>query len=172
MLATGTESSLYKVVLLLHLLGVIVGIGGVTLNALYGSEARKRSGPGGGAKAVVDANYAVSVAAGYAIYTIILTGALLVSLSDEAWTFGQTWVWLSIVLYVVALGIAHAVLRKNARRISALLGEIETGPPPVGGPPPQVAELGRIGQQQGIAGGVVNLLTIALVALMVWKPGT
>jgi uncharacterized membrane protein len=171
MLATGTESDLYKFVLLLHILGVVVGIGGVTLNALYGLEARKRSRPGGGARAVVDANYAVSVVANYVIYTIIVTGALLVVLSDDAWTFGQLWVWLAIVLYVIALGIAHAVLRRNARRISSLLGEIEAGPPPVGGPPPQAAELGRIGQQQGIAGTVVNLLTVALVALMIWKPG-
>ena len=33
-----------------------------------------------------------------------------VGLSDPVWKFSQTWVWLAIVLYIVALGISHGVL--------------------------------------------------------------
>ena len=39
------------------------------------------------------------------------------------------------------------------------------------GPPPQVAELERLGQQQGIASTILHLFSIALISLMVWKPG-
>jgi uncharacterized membrane protein len=169
MLAAGTESDLYKLVLLLHILAVVVGIGSQTVNALYAVQARKRPGPGG--RAISEATFAVGSVAEYVIYSIVVTGVLLVLLSDDAWSFGDLWIWLSIILYVAALGIAHAILRKNHKRILVLLAEMEAQGPPAGGPPPQAAELGRIGGQQQVAGMVMNLLLIALIALMVWKPG-
>lgn len=169
MLAAGQESDLYKVLLLLHILAVVVGIGSQTVNALYGMQARSRPGPGG--RAVTEATYAVGSVAEYIIYSIPVTGILLVLASDDAWSFGDLWITLSFVLYAAALGIAHGILRKNHRRMIVLLAEMEAQGPPAGGPPPQAAELGRLGGQQGIAGAVMNLLTIALVALMIWKPG-
>jgi len=37
--------------------------------------------------------------------------------------------------------------------------------------PPQVAELEARGQRAGLFGGILNLLLVAVVVLMVWKPG-
>lgn len=170
MLAAGIESDLYKLVLLLHILAVVVGIGSQTVNALYGVQARKRPGPGG--RSVSEANYAVGTVAEWVIYSIFVSGVLLVLLSDRAWRFGDLWIWLSIILYVAALGLAHGLLRKNHRRINVLLAEMGAEGPPAGGPPPQAAELGRIGGQQATGGMVMNLLLIALLALMIWKPGS
>lgn len=169
MLAQIVDSGGYKLLVLLHLVTVIVGIGTVTLNALYGAQSRQRPGPGG--RAVSEANEAVSKIAEYFIYGIAVTGILLVFASDDAVDFSQTWIWLSILLYVVALGISHSVLIPGHRRINALLAEMEQGPPPAGGPPPQVAELSVLGKRQGMAGMALNLLTVVLLVLMVWKPG-
>ncbi|HEX5615221.1 MAG TPA: DUF2269 family protein [Acidimicrobiia bacterium] len=170
MLAAGTESDVYKVLLLLHILAVVVGIGSQFVNGLYGLQAKKRPGPGG--RAVAEANYAVGSVAEYLIYSIPVSGILLVVASDDAWSFSDTWITLSFVLYAAALGIAHAVLRKNQRRMIALLAEMEAQGPPAGGPPPQAAELGRLGGQQAKFGAVMQLLTVALITLMIWKPGS
>jgi drug/metabolite transporter (DMT)-like permease len=104
----------YELLLLLHILGVVIGFGSVVLNGLYGAEARKRRGPGG--VAIGEANYAVSNVAEYFIYSVPITGIALVLVSD-VWEFDETWVWLSIVLYVVGLGISHGSQIPSARRL-------------------------------------------------------
>lgn len=160
----------YDVVLVLHILAVVAGIGAVTLNGLYAAEGRKRPGPAG--RAISEANFRVSSVAKYLIYTIPVTGIALVFMSDDAWDFGQTWIWLSIVLYVMALGISHSILIPGHKRINALLAEMEQGPPPAGGPPPQLVQIQALGKRQATAGMTTNLLTVVLIALMVFKPGT
>ena len=169
----GTESTLYKVVLILHILVAIVGIGTVMLNGLYGAESKKRPGPGG--LAIAQANYRVSMVAENFIYAILVLGLILVWLSDGQWTFSQTWVWLSIVAFVVSLGVSHGVLLPRVRRMNALGEELAAGgPPPAGapaGPPPQVAMMEALGKQVGAASGVLHLMTLVLLYLMVFKPG-
>jgi uncharacterized membrane protein len=165
----GTNTGIYKMLLLLHILSIVVGIGAVMLNGLYAAQAQKRPGPAG--RAVSEANETVSNIAEYVIYTIPLWGLLLVMFSDGAWELSQTWVWLSIVVYVLALGISHSVLIPGHRRINELLAEMEQGPPPAGGPPPQVATLEQLGKRQGAAGMAANLLVVVLIVLMIWKPG-
>lgn len=169
----GTESALYKIVLILHILVAIVGIGTVMLNGLYGAESKKRPGPGG--LAIAQANYRVSMVAEIFIYAILVLGLILVWLSDGQWTFSQTWVWLSIVVFVVSLGVSHGVLLPRVRRMNALGEELAAGgPPPAGapaGPPPQVAMMEALGKQVGAASGVLHLMTVVLLYLMVFKPG-
>src|SRR5262245_57508041 len=165
----GTTTGIYKLLLLLHILSVVVGIGAVMLNGLYAAQAQKRPGPTG--RAVSEANEAVGKIAEYVIYLIPVFGLLLVMFSDGAWKLSQTWVWLALVLYVVAIGIAHSVLIPGHRRINELLAEMEQGPAPAGGPPPQVATIQEIGKRQATAGMVNNLLVVVLIGLMIWKPG-
>ena len=162
----------YDLLLLLHILGAIVGFGTVFLNGIYGAQAKKRPGPGG--VAIGEANLAVSGIAEYVIYSVPVTGVILVLLND-AWTFGQTWVWLSIVAFVVALGISHGSQIPAARRMNELAAELAAaGPPPEGapaGPPTQVVEMGALEKRLGAGGAILNLLTIAILVLMIWKPG-
>ncbi|MFM7061000.1 MAG: hypothetical protein ACKOZL_07430 [Actinomycetes bacterium] len=169
----GSETALYKIVLIGHILTAIVGIGTVFLNGLYGAESKKRPGPGG--LAISQANYRVSMVAENFIYAVLVLGLLLVWLSDGQWTFSQTWVWLSIVLFVISLGVSHGFLLPRVRRMNALGEELAAGgPPPAGapgGPPPQVALMEGLGKQVGAASGVLHLMTLALLYLMVFKPG-
>jgi uncharacterized membrane protein len=165
----GTNTGIYKFLLLLHILSIVVGIGAVMLNGLYASQSQKRPGPGG--RAVSEANYAVSMVAENFIYVIPVFGILLVIFSDGAWEFSQAWVWLSIVVYVIALGISHSVLIPGHRRVNGLLAEMEQSPPTASGPPPQVATLEATGKRLAAAGATNNLLVVVLIALMIWKPG-
>jgi hypothetical protein len=83
-------------------------------------------------------------------------------------------VWLSIVLFVVALGFSHARQIPNAQRMNVLAEELATteGPPPgAGGPPPQVAEMASVSRQLAAGGAFLNLMLLVILALMIFKPG-
>jgi hypothetical protein len=169
MLAVGINSGIYKFLLLCHILSVVVGIGAVMLNGVYAAQAQKN--PGAPGRAVSEANEFVSSVAEKVIYLIPVFGILLILVSDDAWKFSQTWIWLALLLYIAAVGVAHAVLTPGHRRINELLREMENSPPPAGGAPPQVAEIQKLGQRQAMAGMFNNLAVVVLIALMIWKPG-
>ena len=154
------DFDLYTFFKILHLVVVVVGIGTVMLNGVYGAKS-KAAGPNGGV-AIAQANFDVTKLAELFIYAIPVTGILmLVSNDGHGFEFSDTWVWLSIVLYVVALGISHGVMVPSSKRMIALMS---SGPPN-----DETAAL-----EKKLAGGgmALNLLAVAIIVLMVWKPGT
>jgi hypothetical protein len=165
----GLNSGIFKGVLVLHILTAIVGLGAVMLNGLYAAQAAKRPGPGG--RAVSEANEAVSTIAEKVIYLIPVFGILLVASSDSAIKFSTTFVWLSLLLFIAALGVSHSVLIPGHRKINALLLEMEQGPAPAGGPPPQLAQIELLSKRQAAAGGSLNVVVALILVLMIWKPG-
>jgi len=89
------------------------------------------------------------------------------------WTFGQTWVWMAITLYVIGVSNGRFVLMPRVGRLIALQRElVASGPPTAGsGPPPQVLEMEKVGKQVAAVGTALNLLLGVLLVLMVFKPG-
>lgn len=162
-------SGLYKTLLVLHILSAIVGLGAVMLNGLYAAQSQKRPGPAG--RAVSETNFFVSNIAEKFIYTIPIFGILLVLDSGKAWKFSQTWIWLALLIYVVAIGISHAILIPGHKRINALLLEMEQGPAPAGGRPPQAVESQAIAKRMAAAGATLNVFVVVFLVLMIWKPG-
>jgi uncharacterized membrane protein len=164
-----TNSGLYKTLLVLHILTAIVGLGAVMLNGLYFQQATKRPGPPG--RAVSEANFSVSTVGEYFIYAIPIFGILLVLASDKAWKFSQTWIWLSLVLYVVAIGLAHAILIPGHKRINQLRAEMEQDTS-AGGSAAQPAEMTALANKQAVAGALLDVFVVIFLILMIWKPGT
>ena len=170
MVLAAVNDGMYHFLFFLHISASIVGFGGVVLNGVYGAQAKQRPGPGG--LAITEANYFVTKKiCEIAIYLVPLFGFGLIGMSDSAWEFSQTWVIESIVMYVIALGIAHGVLIPNAKRMIELQREMAAGPPPAGGPPPQVAQMEAAGKKLAAGGMTNNLLLIAILVLMILKPG-
>jgi len=165
----GTNSGIFKFLLVLHILTAIAGIGAVMWNGVYGAQAKKRPGPAG--RAVAEANYTVSSITEYARYALFVFGILLVLASDKVIKFSTTFVWLSMLLFIIAIGISHAVMFPTSKKMQALMLEVEQGPPPSGGPPPQVAQMEALGQRLAVGGGVLNVLAVTILFLMIWKPG-
>ena len=165
-------SDVYKIVLVLHILCAIVGFGAVFLNAIYGQQAKSRRGTEG--LAIAEANYLVSKIGEYFIYAVFLLGIALVLIGDNVIDFGQTWIWLSTLLFISAIGISHGLLQPRVRRLQALMNEmIHMGPPAAGasGPPPQVAEMETVGKQVGLFGTTLQVILVIILSLMVFKPG-
>ena len=164
----------YDLLLLLHILVAIIGFGTVFLNGIYGAQSKSRQGPEG--LAIAQANFLVSRIAEYFIYAVVITGVLLVLISDGAWEWGDTWVWLSLLLYFVGIGISHGVLQPNVKRMISLMEQLaHMGPPPAGtgagGPPPQVAEIEERGKRVGLASTALHLILVIILYLMIFKPG-
>ncbi len=100
-----------------------------------------------------------------AIYLTAIFGLGLVGLSDKVWKFGQTWVWLAIVVYVVALGISHGLLMPPVKKLLAGMKAAVTG----GGAPP--AELAKLEPQIEAISMALHLSLVVILVLMIWKPG-
>jgi uncharacterized membrane protein len=170
----GPDSGVYKVVLVLHLVTAIVGFGGLAVNGFYGAMAASRRGREGAAIGeVVDKGYNFVE---WFLYAVPVLGIVLVLMSEDAFAFSQAWISASFLLYIVAIGLLHGVHLPTVRRINALLGELAAGTgggqgAGDGGPPPQVAELDRLGGKAGAVGGILNLVGVVIVFLMVFKPG-
>ncbi len=164
-----STSGIYKFVLLLHILSVVVGIGAVMLNGIYASQAAKRTTTGG--RAISEANFAVSKIAEYVIYSIPIWGLALVGMSDKEWKFSQTWVWLSLLIYIAAIGISHAVMFPGHRRVNELLAEMETTPAAAATGSPQSTEMAQVGQKLAIGGATLDIIVVILIYLMIFKPG-
>lgn len=168
----GIGSTGYNIVKVLHLLAVVVGFGTVMLNGIRGAEAKKRPGPGG--LAIGESGYRVNKVAEYFIYAVPILGLGLVGMSDGGWKFSQTWVWLSLLLYVIGIAVSHAVLIPAEKRMNVLAAElVAAGPPPAGaagGPPPQVVEMEGLEKKLAGAGAFLNVLVVVVITLMVFKP--
>jgi uncharacterized membrane protein len=143
------------------------------LLGVFGAKAKQRGGREGAAVAEVALDVSEHWSEWF-IYAVPLLGIVLVFLSDDAWKFSQAWISLSFLLYLVGLGLVHGLHNPNLRRMNQLAAELNAAPATggsSGGPPPQVAELEARGRRAAFAGAVLNLLVVAIVFLMVWKPG-
>jgi len=167
------DSGLYKLCLILHILCAIVGFGAVMLNGIYGQQikARLQSGRVDEALGIYEANYTVTKIGEYFIYGVFVFGLLTGLQGDPFIKFDQTWLWLAMVIYVLALALSHAVMIPTVKRMGVLIREMAGGPPPVGGPPPQAAEMAELGKKMGVVGPILDLSVVVVLYLMVWKPG-
>jgi hypothetical protein len=167
----GTNTGIWKFFLVCHILVAIVGLGSVMLNGIYAAQAQKRPGPAG--RGASEVNYFVSNIGEYFIYLIPVFGVLLVIFSNKGIKFSNTFVWMALALYFVAIAISHAVMFPGHKKINKLLLEMEQAPAPTGGveAPPQVAEIQAIGKKMAPAGMALNLIVVVILFLMVWRPG-
>jgi hypothetical protein len=167
----------YKFCLALHIVCAVVGFGAVALNGLYAQQikARLQSGKVAEALSIHEANMLVSRIGEYFIYAVFVLGFVVLELAKigdhRVFEFSQTWVWLAVVLYVIGIGLSHGIMIPGAKRLRTLMQEMVSGPPPAGGPPPQVAEMQTIGQRMGVVGPILDLILVVIIFLMVWKPG-
>jgi len=157
----GVNGGLYKTIEVLHILAAIIGFGGMFIAAFYGNEARNRPGPEG--LAIEETILKVTgLVPTMAVYTVPVLGILLILFSDDTWKFSQAWISLSFVLYIALVVLAVAVQVPTIRKIVALKAQGGSG---------TYDEMRRLGKTVATVGGIVNLLWVATLFLMVFKPG-
>jgi len=173
MLLAAVNSTAFKLVLTLHLLSVIIGFGGITIVGFVGAASQGYKGPPG--QAIFDTSQRLGRVAEFFIYAVPVFGIALLFVSttngSHVYWWDQTWVSLSLVIYIATLGFVHALHLPNLWRMGELMAEMNAGPPAAGGPPPQAVELEERGKRAGLYGGISNLAWVVVLVLMVWKPG-
>lgn len=160
----GYDGWLYKVLLLLHILTAIAGFGGVLLNGIYFNESQKR--PGAPGRAVSEANYTVAMIAEKFIYAVPVLGVLMVLVSDGAVKFEEAWIWVSLVIYVAALGVSHSIIIPAHRRLNAALVSMEES-----GSDERTPEYLAAEKQLKSVAPILHLALVAILVLMIWQPG-
>jgi len=161
----------YQILVMLHLICVIGGFGAVAYNGLYVSLAQRRPGAIG-SSAVLEVNTLVSGLAELLIYAALVFGVGAVTASNSQVKFSQGWVSAAFALYLVDIGILHAWIRRFQRHYTALLRQVEEASATGGVRPPQVAALAALEKRVALGWGVFNLIVVAAVYLMVFKPGS
>src|SRR2546423_431582 len=174
MLLADVNGGVFKLVLVLHLLTVVIGFGGITLLGFVGAASQRRKGMEG--QAIFETSEELSKVAELFIYAVPVFGIALLFISttngNHVFWWDQTWVSISLLIYIATVGFVHAVLRPNLRRMGKLMAELNASPVPGGGGrPPQAVELEERGKRAGLYGGITNLAWVVVLVLMVWKPG-
>jgi hypothetical protein len=148
---------MFKILLALHVLFAIFAIGPLVHAATTaGRGVRKGDGAATAGSSRLLRIY------GYASVLVIIAGFALMGTKEsgsrvKAGEFGQTWIWLSLGLWVVALGLILGVVVPTLDNVTALIAKEES----------VVSLTGRV----AAAGGVVGLIFVAIVFLMVYRPG-
>jgi hypothetical protein len=132
--AITSNSSGYRLLLLVHLLCVIVGFGSTFVWPLLGNEAGKRGGPGGLALSEVSMKYAPFLST-YVIYGAGASGLALAIASDQ---MDKMFIQAGLGIFLVAVLFSALVHVPNLKKMDALAHELAGGQAPgPGGPPPQ-----------------------------------
>jgi uncharacterized membrane protein len=147
---------MFKILLALHLLAAVFAIGPLVQAATTASRGIRQ-----GDAAATTASARTLRIYGYASVLVVIFGfALMSSTSDfthkRTADFSETWIWLSLVLWAVSIGLVFAVLIPGLRQAGELAG------------PATGALVGRI----AAAGGIVGLIFAGIVFLMVYRPGS
>lgn len=149
MILAAYRDNAYDLVLFLHILTVIVAFAPAVVHPILITFEQRR--PEGDVQAL-----AARIVAPGRVYAIALalTGILgmgLISMSDDVISWGDTWIWLSILLWIVLQGVLHGLMLPAERAVAS-------------GDESAVRKLDTFGP-------ILGVLAVVLIYLMVFKPG-
>ncbi|MCW2597006.1 MAG: hypothetical protein JWR06_2472 [Jatrophihabitans sp.] len=149
---------MFKILLALHLLFAIFAIGPLVHAATTAGRGVRR---GDGAATASSARLLRIYSYGSAV--VVLVGFGLMSAKSptnpkqHVGEFGDTWIWLSLLLWVVAIGLVLGVVVPTLDKASALIQKEES----------VVSLTARV----AAGGGIVAVLFAVIVFVMVYRPG-
>ena len=149
---------MFKLFLFLHLLAAIFAVGPLVGAATTASRALRTP----------DADAARSAARTVRVYSyvsvvVVVLGMGLMSAkapwdeSEHVAEIGDTWIWLSLLLWVAAMAVSLGLLVRSLTTAATEIGEGRG--------------VGHLTARVAAGGGVVGLLYAAIVLLMVYQPG-
>ena len=153
--------------LLLHILAVIVAFGPTFAFPLMGAYAGRHPEAGPAVANLVDA-IEKRMTLPIAVIVPLLGTALIFTGHFDLWK--SEWLLISIVLYMVAFFFALLV---QARNSAAFVHMIAGAPrPSEGAPPGMPPQMQALTKKLRIGGMFLSLLIVAILVLMVWRPGS
>jgi hypothetical protein len=156
----------YNLLLTLHLLCVIGGFGFLAYSGLALVAGRYRGAPVGTLEVTLQLNGLAELL----VYGAFVFGIAAVG-SSKVWKFSQTWVYLAFALYLVDIGILHAVIKKSQREYVSLARKLASIEVAVPGRPAEVGRIEDLERRIAVGWGVFNVVVVVVVFLMVFRPG-
>ncbi len=144
-----------KAMLALHLLFGIFAIGPL----VHAATTAARGVRHGDAAATAYSARIARIYAGASLLVVIFGFGLMAAKEDghQVAKISETWIWLSVVLWVLAIGLVLAIIVPTLNKATALITAQESA----------ASLTGRV----AAAGGVVGVVFAAIVVLMVYQPG-
>ncbi len=141
-------STPYNIMLLIHILGAIVAFGAAFVNPLVQRMAARE-----GSGSIVASGQAAALAR-ISFPALLVTGLIgfgIAGMSDQIFKLSQTWLMLAVLLWLAQAGLYFFGLLPAFRRLAS----------------------GETGAASAISGltGVGHILLLAILYLMIWKPG-
>lgn len=154
-------SVLIAILLLIHVGGAIIGFGPTFTFAILGPMAGK-AGPQGGL-ALLEGMEAIEKKLTVPVAMVFqpLSGLALIFVAGYNTNFfGHYWLWIGILLYATAFYLA--IFGQN-KRLARMIELAKAGPPT----PEFIATAKKVSQ----TGPIITVLLVAIIVLMVTKPG-
>jgi uncharacterized membrane protein len=155
----------YDWLLFLHVTGAFLFLGGSIVAAVLNNVAQRRERPSEIAVLLRSTRVAV-IAISVGVPMLFIFGLWLVSAAPYDYGYGQAWVIAAVVLFVLTNAIGGMVgNREKATRVLAERLAAE-------GDAPSTELRARLRDPKGLALVWTSfLLTVAILVLMIWKPG-
>ncbi|RZI82408.1 MAG: hypothetical protein EOO67_18000 [Microbacterium sp.] len=149
---------MFKILFTLHLLTAIFAIGPL----VHASTTAARGLRTADAGATASAARTITIYS-YASLLVVFFGFGVMSMDDpygpgKVAEIGETWIWLSAVLWLAAVGLALGVLAPALEQATA---RITAGEP-----------VDALKARVAAPGGIIGLIFAGIVFLMVYKPGS
>ena len=140
----------YNIVLLLHILAVMVAFAPAFAHPLISQQTNSIDAPN--RSAVLN----MLLANGRRIYApaLIVSGLLgfaLQGMSDSVWSFSQTWMWMSLVVWIAMNGVFHGLLLPAEKAVANGNASAKS--------------------KADAGGGAITVLLLVMLYLMIFKPG-
>jgi uncharacterized membrane protein len=155
-----TLRAMYQLLLVVHVLAGIAWVGGGLTNQLAIQQARQSGGAAGADGQIVALAWMERFIYIPAPMIVLVSGVIMVAVQD-AWGFSQPWVYLALTLMVLAGILGGAVGSRRAKRMEELRGDGLVDSP----------EYAQVLSKVLNSTWLELLILIALVFLMVYKPG-
>jgi uncharacterized membrane protein len=150
-----------EIINILHVVGAVFIVGPMAILPMTAMRS-VRAGNAAQVATLAKSTYLFSLLS--VLVVIFGFGALSMAKPEDNFTFGSTWIMLSIIFYVVAIAISLFVVVPTLRSVAEGL---EGTPAPVDGAlNAKPSGYGKI----AAGSGIVAILLVAVVVLMVWKP--
>lgn len=144
------DSSVHRLFLALHIISVLVAFAPAVIHPVMTAQYKKEGD--GPLRQFAELAYLNSKRIYVpALIAIGVFGVLMVVTSDDAYTFGDTWVSLGLLVWLAIVGVITGVLLPNERKLAA----------------------GDLAAEKTIAmgGQIATVLLLVMLYLMIWKPG-
>lgn len=149
---------MYRFLLLLHVVGAVVWVGGAAAVQILGVRVERSDDPSDLPRLARHVEALGNVAFVPAATVLLVTGGVMTA---EAWSFDQAWILIAVVLWLLSALAGAVYLAPRAKRVVALF-EAE-------GPTSVAAR--RLMSRMFVVSRVELLSFAVILVLMVYKPG-